>query len=123
MSKEDNAEYARAGYVRGTAETPTPSVLHLNGVVSHLAISQFLKMIFVDSFEGKEYVHYNRQKSTLLAASSVRDDQCPVCGQYGYIGDGDEDENALEALSGLKDSSAFEKCKIKTSSKRNSRKN
>jgi molybdopterin/thiamine biosynthesis adenylyltransferase len=113
MSKEDNAEYRRAGYVRGTAETPTPSVLHLNGVISHLAISQFLKMIFADNFDGKEYVHYNRQKSLLLAASSVRDDQCPVCGQSGYIGDGDEDnsKNVLATLSDLKDHSAFEKCK------------
>jgi hypothetical protein len=34
-----------------------------------------------------------------------------VCGQYGYIGDGDEDKTVLEALSDLKDSSAFEKCK------------
>lgn len=113
MSKEDNAEYERAGYVRGTKDTPTPSVLHLNGVVSHLAISQFLKMIFADNFEGREYIHYNRQKSLLLAASSVRDDQCPVCGQGGYIGDGDEDngKSTLDTLSDLKDSSAFEKCK------------
>jgi molybdopterin/thiamine biosynthesis adenylyltransferase len=108
MSKEDNADYERAGYVRGTSETPTPSVLHLNGIASHLAISQFLKMIFADNFEGMDYLQYNRQKSILLAASSVQDDQCPVCGLHGYIGNGDEDKGILEDLSDLKDNSAFE---------------
>jgi hypothetical protein len=117
MGEKDKSEYERAGYVRGTNETPTPSVLHLNGVVSNLAISQFLKMIFADNFEGKDYLHYNRQKPMLLAASSVRDDQCPVCGLHGYIGDGDEDKNVLEALSDLKDSSAFKKCNVNKAKK------
>lgn len=108
MSKEDNIEYERAGYVRGTDQTPTPSVLHLNGVISHLAISQFLKMIFADNFNSKDYLRYDRQKSSLIAASSVQDDQCPVCGMKGYIGDGDEDKSVLESLADLKDKSVFE---------------
>jgi len=111
MTEEDNAEYERAGYVRGTTETPTPSVLHLNGVVSHLAISQFLKMVFADNIDGKDYIQYNRQKSTLIAASSLQDDDCPVCGRKGYIGNGDENEIAMEELADLKDSSAFKALK------------
>lgn len=105
MSKEDDAEYERAGYVRGTAETPTPSVLHLNGVISHLAISQFLKMIFDDNLDGKDYLHYNRQESNLLAARSIQDDLCPVCGLQGYISNGDETENIADALSEFRNNS------------------
>jgi molybdopterin/thiamine biosynthesis adenylyltransferase len=102
MSKKGNAEYERAGYIRGTNETPTPSVLHLNGVISHLAISQLLKMIFNDCFNGNDYLHYNRQKSTLFGASSIRDDLCPVCGLQGYVGDGDETEEIADVLSEFK---------------------
>jgi len=112
MDEEDNAEYERAGYVRGTEETPTPSVLHLNGVISHLAVSQFLKMIFADSFNNRDYLQYNRQRSALMAASSLQDDDCPVCGLKGYIGNGDEDKSILDSLSDLKDSSIFEKLKL-----------
>jgi molybdopterin/thiamine biosynthesis adenylyltransferase len=102
MSEEDRDDYQRAGYIRGEKETPTPSVLHLNGVVSHLAISQFLKMIFDDNFESSDYIHYDRQKSMLLAASSLRDDQCPVCGINGYIAQGDETGHELEELEEFK---------------------
>lgn len=108
MTREDQVDYERAGYLRGTPETPTPSVLHLNGVVSHLAISQMLRMIFSDGFEGKEYLHYDRQKTFLLAASTLQDDECPVCGLKGYLGNGDEDSGVLDELSELKDNSAFE---------------
>lgn len=90
MSDEDKAQYESVGYIRGTAETPTPSVLHLNGVVSHLAISQLLRLVFNENFNGKEYLHYDRQNCSLLVASAVRDDNCPVCGKDGYLGAGDE---------------------------------
>ncbi len=109
MSEDDNAQYEQAGYIRGTNETPTPSVLHLNGVVSHLAISQLLRLIFDDGFQGKEYLHYNRQNAQMIAAAVNRDDECPVCGVHGYLGAGDEDTNAvLSDLSDLQDSKAFE---------------
>ena len=109
MSEEDRAQYQSVGYIRGTTETPTPSVLHLNGVVSHLAISQLLRLVFDEDFYGREYLHYDRQKCILLAASAVRDDNCPVCGKDGYLCAGDEDtENILEDLSDLQDSKAFD---------------
>jgi molybdopterin/thiamine biosynthesis adenylyltransferase len=108
MTDEENAQYENVGYVRGTSETPTPSVMHLNGVISHLAISQLLRLIFDDGIGGKEYLHYNRQNANLLAASVMRNDDCPVCGTQGYLGAGDENERILEDLSDLQDSKAFE---------------
>ena len=101
MDEETNAHYERAGYIRGTNETPTPSVLHLNGVVSHLAISQLLRLIFDDDFSGKEYLHYDRQATNMFTASVARNDNCPVCGIQGYCGAGDEDNDTLEDLCDL----------------------
>ena len=107
ISSETKADYAKAGYVRGTNETPTPSILHLNGVISHIAISQMLRMLFGENFEGKEYLHYDRQNVNLMTAAVFQDDHCPVCGQQGYVGNGDEDVNALSCLSGLKEELAM----------------
>jgi molybdopterin/thiamine biosynthesis adenylyltransferase len=90
LSEETQAEYAGAGYIRGSNETPTPSVLHLNGVTSHLAISQFLRLVFDDNLEGNEFFHYDRQKHQLLTAAIDGDPGCPVCGTRGYIGSGDK---------------------------------
>lgn len=107
MSKKSRAEHARIGYVRGSQDTPTPSVLHLNGVVSHLAISQMLRFLFDDHFNGKDFLHYNRQDAAVLAAASPKNDDCPVCGIQGYLGAGDEDASILDELSDLKNNKAF----------------
>ncbi len=109
MSEEDNAQYEQAGYVRGTNETPTPSVLHLNGVTSHLAISQLIRLIFDDGHKGKEYLHYNSQDAKMFTAAVAQNDACPVCGIQGYLGAGDEDaQSMLEGLDDLQDSEAFD---------------
>lgn len=101
MSEEENAQYEQAGYIRGTHETPTPSVLHLNGVTSHLAISQLIRLIFDDGFNGKEYLHYNGQDAKMFTAAVAQNDDCPVCGIQGFLGAGDEDVQMM--LEGLKD--------------------
>jgi len=90
VSEELKEQHARAGYVRGTDQTPTPSVLHLNGVASHLAVSQFLRLVFGEGLSGKEFVHYDRQNCQIVAASVPPDPDCPVCGTKGYLGAGDE---------------------------------
>ena len=106
MSEEDNVRYENAGYVRGTSETPTPSVLHLNGVVSHLAVSQLLRLLFNENMENNEYLHYNRQSASMFTASVSRNDDCPACGINGYLGAGDE--NQLQRLPALQSSNASE---------------
>jgi len=90
LPEELIAKRARAGYVRGTEETPTPSVLHLNGVTSHLGISQFLRLVLDEGLSGKAYFHYEGQNCQLIAASVPPNVDCPVCGTKGYLGAGDE---------------------------------
>jgi hypothetical protein len=90
LSEEERRERAQRGYVRGTDLTPVPSVLHLNGVVSHLAVSQFLRLVFGESLEGKEFLHYDRQECSLLGVRVAPNPECPVCGNLGYLGAGDE---------------------------------
>ncbi|MHC4510587.1 MAG: HesA/MoeB/ThiF family protein [Planctomycetota bacterium] len=91
LPEEVQKQRARAGYVRGTGQTPTPSVLHLNGVTSHLAVSQFLRLVFGEGLSGKEFVHYDRQGCQMLAAFVPPDPDCPVCGSKGYLGAGDDE--------------------------------
>ncbi|AQQ71396.1 Molybdopterin-synthase adenylyltransferase [Limihaloglobus sulfuriphilus] len=98
MDDEAKAQYAQAGYVRGTNSTPTPSVLHLNGVTCHLAISQLVRMLFADGINGKEYLHYNAREASMFTASVDRNDNCPVCGRRGYLGCGDVREISLKSI-------------------------
>jgi molybdopterin/thiamine biosynthesis adenylyltransferase len=90
LSEDTKKQRAKAGYVRGTDQTPTPSVLHLNGVASHLAVSQFLRLVFGEKLNGKEFMHYDRQSCNILVASVPPDPDCPVCGVKGYLAAGDD---------------------------------
>lgn len=89
ISEDDARTRALVGYVRGTSETPTPSVLHLNGVISNLAISQFLRIVFGENAVKSAYIHYDRQAHKLLSASVPSNADCPACGLKGYLGAGD----------------------------------
>ena len=90
LSEQQASERARVGYVRGTNETPTPSVLHLNGVTSYLAISQLLRLVFGEGAERSAFLNYDRQNCQLMPAEALTDPNCPVCGKDGYLGEGDE---------------------------------
>ena len=90
LTEDQRQARAAMGYVRGTGETPTPSVIHLNGVASNLGTSQFLRLVFGEGLGGREFLHYDRQKCQLVAASVPSNLDCPVCGLKGYVGCGDE---------------------------------
>jgi len=115
ISDRVREEYARIGYVRGTDQTPTPSVIHLNGVTSHLGISQLLRLVFGEELNGRDFLHYDRQSCRLIAAQTPINENCPVCGKYGYLSAGDEDSNlcvdASDKLSEL-NPDQNENCKI-----------
>lgn len=94
LSPEEQEARRRVGYVRGLEETPTPSVLHLNGVAALLAVSHIQRMAFGEDMEGKSFLHYDRQQCQLTAAALPQpNENCPVCGRYGELGLGD---NGLE---------------------------
>ncbi|MFC1601759.1 ThiF family adenylyltransferase, partial [Candidatus Sumerlaeota bacterium] len=81
LSEEQRAALRRAGYVRGLDETPTPAVLDLNGVASYLTLSHLRRMVFGESLAGRNYVLYDRQNCSLIAAAMPPPDpDCPVCG-------------------------------------------
>ncbi len=90
MPDDRQRQRARVGYVRGSDETPTASVSHLNGVTAHLAVSQFLRVVFGEGIDGKDFLHYDRQNCQLVAASCPPVPKCPVCGIKGYLSVGDE---------------------------------
>jgi len=90
LSEKEREAVRRAGYVRGLDDTPTPSVLDLNGICASLAISHLRRMIFGEPLDSMEYVFYNRQACRLTAASLPDPDpNCPVCGRQGILGLGD----------------------------------
>jgi len=90
LSEAQSKERERFGYVRGTKETPTASVLHLNGVTGYLGVSQSVRLVLGENLERSEFLHYERQGCQLLAATVRPNPDCPVCGKWGYLGAGDE---------------------------------
>lgn len=103
MTEEDRDQHRQVGYVRGTNDSPTPSVLHLNGVASHLGISQFLRLVFGEDLHGKEFIHYDRQSASVLTAAMVPRQGCPVCGEDGLYAEasGQSDVFAIEESENL----------------------
>jgi len=103
LTEEQNAERKKAGYVRETNETPTPSVIHLNGIACNLAIAKMIDLIFGKTPENG-FLNYCQNDYSLLAASDKPNPDCPVCGRNGYLGDGDEVlyENSERAYSAHK---------------------
>ncbi len=99
LSPQERLLSRRAGYIRGLDDTPTPSVLDLNGVISYLALSHLRRMVFGEPLENMDYVLYDRQACRLLAAAMPKpDSNCPVCGSLGELGAGD-DESSLDSNS------------------------
>jgi len=90
LTPEEREARRRTGYIRGLEETPTPSVLDLNGVASHLALSHLRRMVFGEPLDHLEYVYYDRQACRLTtAAMPSPQPNCPVCGRLGEWGVGD----------------------------------
>ena len=90
LSEEDKAARADRGYVRGTDVTPTPSVSPLNGIISNLAMSQLIRLVYGENAEPSAFLQYDGRNYQLLTATLQRNPQCPVCGEDGYLGEGDE---------------------------------
>jgi len=95
ISWKRHVQRRNLGYIRGTNETPNPSVMHLNGITSHLAASHLLYMVFGAAIQGKDFIHYGQNKYQLLCAAMNSELDCPVCGIDGKIGIGDPVESMI----------------------------
>lgn len=95
VTEEVEKDYKKAGYIRGTNKTPTPSVLHFNSTISSIAISQFTKLIFGESLKGQKAVFYDQQKMSITAADFEKNEKCPLCGEKPVK---PEKEKSLEKL-------------------------
>ncbi len=80
-TEEIAEDYKKAGYIRGTNETPTPSVIHLNSTISSIAISQFIKLVFGENLKGQKAIFYDQQKMSLMTADFEKSENCPLCGE------------------------------------------
>ena len=99
MARKHRRRRERRGYVRGTAETPTASVIYLNGILSHLALSHIAKLVQGGNAVEHAHVYYNGNSDSLLAAACRPNPECPVCGPGGVLGAGDREEQGLDELS------------------------
>ncbi len=79
----------RAGYVRNTQVTPTPAVIHLNAVLTGLALSHLAKLIQGEDFSGHEHLYYSRNRDAIMAVACKPNPECSACGPGGILGAGD----------------------------------
>ncbi len=80
LSEEVEEAHRAVGYVRGTGQSPIPSVIHLNGVIAFIGISIFTKVIFGDFTNNQKAIIYDQGEMSLLTASFNRNKNCPLCG-------------------------------------------
>ena len=90
LPEQEQARRAQRGYVRGTNQTPTPSVLPLNGVTTYLAVAHLVQILLGQHPTNSGFLHYNQQEHQLITAAIKPNPGCPVCGEDGYLGAGDE---------------------------------
>jgi len=91
LSEKTAQDYEKAGYIRGTNITPTPAVIHLNGVISYLAISMLIKIIFGENIKGQRAIFYDQNKMSLVCADFEKNPKCVICSEA----EEKEVENAL----------------------------
>ncbi|HQI28824.1 MAG TPA: ThiF family adenylyltransferase, partial [Sedimentisphaerales bacterium] len=92
MSEASRALQAVQGYVVGAQAEATPSVANLNGFTVQFALSQFLALVNGSDFAQWDYLHFDQFTGRTIPARTVRDPECPQCGQDGYLLAGDPAE-------------------------------
>lgn len=83
------AVHAARGYIRGGRDRTTPSVAVLNAVAAQTALTAFLGLTLGDAFAKWDFAHFDLFKARLLAASSTRREECPLCGDENVLSAGD----------------------------------
>jgi len=76
------------GYIRGTDFTP-PSVITINSVLGGAAMNTLVKYL-VGLPVKSTHVKYDLLAENVYRFNFLKKEECPICGQYGLEGRGDE---------------------------------
>ena len=93
MDDTELARRAARGYVRNSSADATPSVANLNAITAQFAIAQFLGLVNGEQFAAWDYVHFDQFTLNTMVASTKQREDCPCCGNEGYLGKGYSKEN------------------------------
>ena len=91
MDDERAAVHAARGYVRGGKQT-TPSVANLNAHTAQLGVAVFLALVQGGLFGEWDYAHFDQLSGETIVARTKRREDCPLCGKYGVLAMGDQNE-------------------------------
>ena len=90
VSDEIRRVHRATGYIQGTDETP-PSVVTINAVMAGLGLQ--IAISYLTGFaEAPAYLRYDLLRNQTAQYSFTRRPECPVCGEHGIEGRGEEVE-------------------------------
>jgi molybdopterin/thiamine biosynthesis adenylyltransferase len=72
-----------------TTAADGPSSVHVNGVVSSIAVDEFMHML-TDTARAFDQIDYDPATGAIERKLVNRDDACPCCGRDGMLGAGDD---------------------------------
>jgi len=99
ISEQIRAIQRAAGYIAGTDETP-PSAVVLNAVIAGLGMDMLVK--YLTGFaRTPTYLRYDLLKHQTLYMNFAKRPECPICGQNGVEGKGEELAKPLECSARL----------------------
>lgn len=88
LPEEGRTVYARRGYVIGADEPTLPSVGILNATIVQYALTSLLAVIQSGPLVRNDYLGLDWLTGRTLPACVPRRDDCPACGDRGFLGAG-----------------------------------
>jgi molybdopterin-synthase adenylyltransferase len=87
LPEPDRQIAIQRGYIAG-ADEKAPAVLSLNGVIAHLAVTEF--MAYITGFRPlKRYIFHDFMDATVRSGNFPPNPQCYTCSPFGLLGAGD----------------------------------
>ena len=90
MGAEDREIVKKAGYIRGTNDTPAPAVMTLNTIIASIAVQEFIDMRTGRARPAYNYMIYNAVRQQIERLALDRNSSCSMCADdCSCIGSGD----------------------------------
>jgi molybdopterin-synthase adenylyltransferase len=87
LPKAERQAAVQRGYIAGVDER-APAVLSLNGVIAHLAVTEY--MAYITGFRPlKRFIFYDFMNATVRSGNFPRNEGCYTCSPFGLLGTGD----------------------------------